>query len=77
MEWPPLAQLGKRSTTDMKTFDAIMWLLLIVALIILGPVITIWALNLVFGLNLVTNFATWFAVLWLQSLLVARVTVKK
>lgn len=61
----------------MKTFDTIMWLLLIVALIILGPVITIWALNIVFGLNLVTNFATWFAVLWLQSLLVARVTVKK
>lgn len=61
----------------MKTFDAVMWLLLIAALVILGPVITIWALNVVFGLNLVTNFATWFAVFWLQGLIVARVSVKK
>jgi len=41
--------------------------LVVVAAIVFGPIITIWALNLLFGLTIPSTFATWFAVLWLGS----------
>jgi multidrug efflux pump subunit AcrB len=39
---------------------------LIAAIVIFGPVITIWALNTLFPmLAIPTNIATWFATLWI------------
>jgi hypothetical protein len=38
---------------------------LIVAIIVFGPLITIWSLNTLFPvLAIPSNFATWFATLW-------------
>jgi hypothetical protein len=38
---------------------------LIVAIVIFGPLITIWSLNTLFPvLAIPSNFATWFATLW-------------
>ena len=45
--------------------------LVVVAGIVFGPIITIWALNLLFGLTIPTTWATWFATLWLGSFTVA------
>ena len=42
--------------------------IIIIALLIYGPMITIWAMNTLFGLNIPTNGATWFAVIWLGSI---------
>lgn len=38
-----------------------------IALIVFGPLISIWALNLLFGLTIPYTLATWFAVLWLSG----------
>lgn len=43
-------------------------ILLIVALIVFGPLISIWAVNLLFGLTIPMNIGTWFAALWLGGL---------
>lgn len=42
-------------------------ILLLFALIglTIGPLVTIWALNLLFSLSIPYTFATWFATLWL------------
>lgn len=41
---------------------------LIAAIVIFGPIITIWCLNALFPvLAIETNIATWFATLWLFS----------
>ncbi|KKK98746.1 hypothetical protein LCGC14_1467250 [marine sediment metagenome] len=42
--------------------------LLIIAVIMFGPIITIWALNTLIGSSIPVNLATWFATLWLASL---------
>jgi antibiotic biosynthesis monooxygenase (ABM) superfamily enzyme len=44
--------------------------------IVVGPLLTIWALNLLFGLAIETTLSTWFATAWLQGLLISRVTKK-
>lgn len=55
------------------------FIVLAIALIFVGPIITIWALNTLFNLNIDTNIATWFAVAWLQLVTVGNVVsaVKK
>lgn len=45
---------------------------LIIMLIILGPLLTIWSLNTLFGLQIDINIATWFAMLWLGGVLKGR-----
>ena len=40
---------------------------LILLLIALGPLVTIWALNTLFGLKIAFTFWTWLAVLWLSA----------
>lgn len=49
----------------MKDFLTIGILLLV---IVFGPLATIWALNTLFGFNIEYNIATWFAALWLSSI---------
>lgn len=48
--------------------SAIFLILLIVALIIFGPLISIWAVNLLFGLTIPMNVSTWFAAFWLGGI---------
>ena len=52
--------------------------LLIVALIVLGPLLTIWALNTLFPvLAIPYNFYTWAAVLVMSAFFQTKVSVKK
>lgn len=54
--------------TIMDVFKIIGLILLGIALLIIGPHITIWALNLAFGFNIGHGLAEWFAILWLSTL---------
>lgn len=50
---------------------------IIIALIIFGPLITIWAINLLFGLTIPMNIGTWFASFWLSGASALRFSPKK
>lgn len=52
-----------------KEFAAIVGLIvLIIALLIFGPLMTIWSLNMVFPLLAIPyNFWTWAGILWIQA----------
>jgi len=53
-------------------------ILVVVALIVLGPLIVIWALNTLFGLGIAYTFWTWLATLVITSVFgKANVTVSK
>jgi hypothetical protein len=41
---------------------------LVIVLLVFGPMLTIWALNTLFGLGIPVNLATWFACLWLAGI---------
>ena len=61
----------------MKSFAIVGLLVLIVVLFIVGPLLTIWALNTLFpALAIDYNLATWAAVIVLGSALRANVNVK-
>jgi len=51
-------------------------LCLIVTLIAVGPLITIWSLNTLFGLGIAYTFWTWLATLWLVGITVGRGSTK-
>lgn len=52
-------------------------LLLIVVLIIVGPLLTIWALNTLFSLGIAYNFYTWLATVILATAIKTKVEVSK
>lgn len=54
-------------------------ILLIVAILILifGPLVTIWAINTLFGLSIAYTFNTWLAVIILGSAMRANVNIKR
>ena len=61
----------------MKYITGVFLIVLIVALIIVGPLATIWALNTLFpALAIPYDFFTWLAVIVLGSALRANVNVK-
>ena len=52
--------------------------LLIILLIVVGPLITIWALNTLFpALAIESTFATWFATLWIAGIFSGHVSRSK
>ena len=54
------------------------WIIFIIALLILGPLLTIWSLNTLFPvLNIAYGFNEWAAVILLVSAIRANVEVKK
>ena len=55
----------------MNLFKVTGFALLVVALIAIGPLITIWALNTLFGLGIAYSFFTWAATVWLTAVLSA------
>jgi hypothetical protein len=56
----------------------ILFIALIVAIIVFGPLITIWSLNTLFPvLAIPSNIATWFATLWIFGIISTNVIGKK
>lgn len=56
-----------KSTYDILRIVGIFFLvLLIVAMIGIGPVISIWSLNTLFNLAIAFNLYTWLAMVWVQ-----------
>ena len=52
-------------------------LTLLVLLIIIGPVLTIWSLNTLFGTGIEFTVTSWLAVLWITVALSAAVGVRR
>ena len=50
--------------------------LLIVVLVIVGPFITIWSLNTLFGLGIDYTVWTWLAMAWIGAVLSAKIGQK-
>lgn len=50
------------------------WLLLIVVLTVVGPFISIWALNTLFKVGIEYSVWSWLAVMWLQLIFVAKIS---
>lgn len=62
----------------MKTITALFFIALVLFLIIVGPIVTIWALNTLFpALVIPYTFETWLAIIVIGSALRANVSVKK
>lgn len=53
------------------------WFALVVAVVAIGPILTIKALNILFGLGIDVNLYTWLATFWLQILFVAPKNISK
>lgn len=53
----------------MKNASALFLILLVVAIVIGGPLATIWSLNTLFGLTIAYTFKTWLAALFLGGLM--------
>lgn len=53
----------------MKVLSVVAIVLIVLALVVVGPLVTIWALNLLFGFSIPMNFYTWVATLWLGGLI--------
>jgi hypothetical protein len=45
----------------MNSYGLIVWGVIVIALVILSPLITIWSLNTLFGLAIAYTFETWAA----------------
>jgi len=43
-------------------------ILLLLTIIVFAPLVTIWALNTLFGLGIAYTFWTWAAAVWLQGI---------
>jgi hypothetical protein len=56
----------------MKGIFLLLLVAVVMAAIYYGPIITIWALNTLFGLDIPVNWATWGATLWLTFLMVPK-----
>lgn len=62
----------------MKAIGALLAVVLVIALIIVGPLLTIWALNTLFPtLAIPFTFWTWLAVVILGGVFKSNVTVKR
>lgn len=56
----------------MNTFWAIFLVILAIAMIGLGPLITLWAINALFQLQIAYTFLNWVAVSWLSAFFFVR-----
>jgi len=50
----------------MKNLGIGLLIIVLIALIVIGPFVTIWSLNTLFGLSIDYTFWTWLAVVWLS-----------
>jgi len=51
---------------NMKNLEIGLLIIVLIALIVIGPFVTIWSLNTLFGLSIDYTFWTWLAVVWLS-----------
>ncbi len=49
---------------------------LVVTIVLLGPLISIWALNTLFSLGIAYTFWTWLAMAWVGAVLSAKIGQK-
>lgn len=57
-----------------KIVGTVIGILLLIALLLVSPFITIWALNTLFSMQIQYGIATYFATLWLTSIIAMKST---
>lgn len=64
--------------TDLTGFLLIfLTVLFFIVMLVLGPILTIWSLNLLFGLSIPVTIKTFFATMWLCMFFGARASLKR
>lgn len=63
--------------TDGTGFLILLMVLFFIVMLVLGPILTIWSLNLLFGLSIPVTIKTFFATMWLCMVLGARVSFNR
>ena len=61
----------------MNTYTLALIGLLVIVLVLVSPLLSIWALNTIFSLTIPTNVWTWLAVAWLHIVIGGSVSYKK
>lgn len=61
----------------MRSLLVVALIVFIIVAIVFGPQVTIWALNTLFGLKIPITLETWFATLWLCSIVGASYKFKR
>jgi hypothetical protein len=56
----------------MKNLGAVAFIILAVLVIVFGPLLTIWAINTLFALNIAYTFETWGAAIILTSVITGK-----
>ena len=56
-----------------ETIGVVLLVLLLIFLIGVGPLITIWSVNTLFGIGIAYNFWTWLSAAWITAILTYRV----
>ena len=64
-------------TKTSSTAALLVWALFVIALIVVSPFVTIWALNTLFGLSIAYTIETWFAVVWLSLVSIGNIAYNK
>jgi hypothetical protein len=54
--------------------ELVLWIVILLALVVIGPLLTIWALNTLFATGIEYNIKNWAAMVVLGMFLQARVT---
>ena len=63
--------------TDATGFLMLLMVLFFIVMLVLGPIATLWSLNLLFGLSIPVTIKTFFATMWLCMVLGARVSFNR
>jgi 5-bromo-4-chloroindolyl phosphate hydrolysis protein len=50
-----------------KNIMVMLWALLVIALVIFAPLVSIWSVNTIFNLNIAYSLSTWFASFWISA----------
>jgi antibiotic biosynthesis monooxygenase (ABM) superfamily enzyme len=71
-----MTQINKQTKDIMKITTAVLFILFMALLIGLGPLATIWSMNLLFNTQIAYSFWTWLAMVWLSSVTVGGINLK-
>jgi hypothetical protein len=76
---PACYHIGKEIVMDdnAKALVFLFLLALIVFFIAIGPIASIWAINTLFGTEIVLSFKTWCAMAWIHMILATKLKANK
>ena len=58
-----------RKENKMDSLEIVGVVLIVLGILFFAPLVTIWSLNMLFGLSIPIKLSTWFATLWLGTII--------